>query len=108
VNPFEEVRRQPEPAPSVNAESTPAAAPSSAQAPFGDPAKMRLEEIAPLQHRGPATGGNPESLRSAVSLHLSYALPCSETTTTYTIVLQQFQKCLPALPRLVFRVTGAV
>ena len=86
MNPFEEVRRQPEPAPSINAESTPAAAPSSAQAPFGDPAKMRLEEIAPLQHRGPATGGNPESLRFALSLQPCYALPRSQTMIAYTLV----------------------
>lgn len=62
VNPFEEVRRQPEPSPTASARRPLPAAPASAQAPFGDPAKLRLEEMAPLQQAAPATG-NPESLR---------------------------------------------
>ncbi len=65
VNPFEEVRRQPEPSQSVSARRPAAlqpAAPLSAQAPFGDPATLRLEEMPPLQLPAPATG-NPETLR---------------------------------------------
>ena len=62
VNPFEEVRRQPEPSQSISARRPQPAAPSSDQAPFGDPAKLRLEEMPPLQQPAPVTG-NPETLR---------------------------------------------
>ena len=73
VNPFEEVRRQPEPSPIVTARRPLPAAPASAQAPFGDPAKLRLEEMAPLQPAAPATG-NPESLRCVPRPHPLAAL----------------------------------
>ncbi len=79
VNPFEEVRRQPEPSQSVSARRPAAlqpAAPLSAQAPFGDPAKLRLEEMPPLQQPAPATG-IPEDLRYVPGLS-SLTQPCKE------------------------------
>ena len=68
MNPFEDVRRQPEAVQSRHAQSAPPAAVLSSGAtgaPFGDPAKMRLEDMPPLQQPAPVVGGNPESLRFA-------------------------------------------
>ena len=104
MNPFEDVRRQPEAVQSKHAQSAPPAAALSTGAtgaPFGDPAKMRLEDMPPLQQQAPVVGGNPESLRFALFLKMCLVgrpekVCIRQRTITYSVRQTQPSK-LPQL-----------
>ena len=63
VNPFEEVRRQPEAPCSVIAHSAAAGVSPRSGPPSRDPTQLRAKKPSPQPQAPPATG-NPESLRS--------------------------------------------